>query len=32
MAEPSGAKIGEGLVSLIESIARGLGDDADLRR
>jgi hypothetical protein len=30
--EPTGAEIGEGLVGLIERIACGLGNDADLRR
>ena len=29
--EPTGAEIGEGLVGLIERIACGLGNDADLR-
>jgi L,D-transpeptidase YcbB len=30
--EPAGAQIGEGLVGLVERIARSFGDDADLRR
>jgi hypothetical protein len=29
--ETAGAEIGEGLVGLVEWIARGLGDDANLR-
>ena len=29
--KPAGAEIGEGLVGLAQLVARGLGDDADLR-
>ena len=30
--EPARAEIGEGLISLVERILRGFGNDADLRR